>query len=514
MSDLIGAKYDLQTIRELAHAQCDYAEIAAYFDMWPEELFRRVKLDYDLDLIHYVALHKQGGKSKLRQAQFRTAVNGDPSMQKWLGKQYLGQSDKMFVSQAPTAPDTSNSKPALKTFEQFCEVANYPVPYPKQIDMVKFALGGTGPRLVRGARGKGKTDYITILGSAYEAYCDWWHDTNEFSVLIVTKSDLRNRSIIREIKLALAANGVPLETANSDVIRVKGLKGKDDSISVLPLKSAQFRGRHPRLIIMDDPVTPDDVSETARRKAQEVYNEATQLVANVVVIGQPVHKLDLYQKLRKLVPTFDLKHGEIPELDADLELLRISGVSQAVIQASHFLEIDETSSVSFSKVKSLPRFPGTDSIAFLDPSFLGNDFCALACLTGYFDGIAVRGHCWQNAWYNIVDAISERLVENKAKRLIVECNSLGEEPLMKFRDALRGSGIGVSGVYSTDNKQARILNAAAYSHLIHLCEDSDDEFKTQVREYDPTSKHDDAPDALATGMQAIGLVKPATKGKQ
>jgi hypothetical protein len=433
-------------------------------------------------------------------------------MQKWLGVNYLKQTEK--IEYKPLPPETPIEKPTLKTFEEFCQAASYPLPYPKQIEMVKFALGGTGPRLVLGARGKGKTDYITILGVAYESYCDWFNGVHEFSALIITKSALRNKSIIREIKLALTANGVPLEISNSDVIRVEKLQGKDDSFSVLPLTSAQFRGRHPRLVVMDDPVTPDDVSETARRKAMEVYYEATQLVSNVVVIGQPVHKLDLYQKLRKLVPTFELKHGEIPELDADLDLLRLSGVADAVIQASHFLEIDESASVSFSKIKSLPKYPGTDSVAFLDPSFLGSDYCALACITGYFDGIAVKGHCWQNAWYNIVDLVVAKLTENGARRLIIECNSLGEEPLIRFREALRHTTIGVGGVYSTDNKQARILNAAAYSELIHMCEDSDDEFKRQVREYDPTSKHDDAPDALATGMQAIGLVKPATKGKR
>lgn len=513
MSDLIGEKYDLKTIRELAHAQCDHSEIAAYFGLWPEQLFMLVKRDFDIDLINYVSLHRQAGKSRLRQSQYITAViDRDASMQKWLGKQYLGQAERVIVT--PTMEPAQIEKPKLKTFEEFCQAASYPLPYAKQIEMVKFALGGTGPRLVLGARGKGKTDYITILGVAYESYCDWFNGVHEFSALIITKSALRNKSIIREIKLALTANGVPLEISNSDVIRVEGLKGKDDSFSVLPLTSAQFRGRHPRLVVMDDPVTPDDVSETARRKAMEVYYEATQLVSNVVVIGQPVHKLDLYQKLRKLVPTFELKHGEIPELDADLDLLRLSGVSDAVIKASHFLEIDESASVSFAKIKSLPKYPGTDSVAFLDPSFLGNDYCALACITGYFDGIAVKGHCWQNAWYNIVDLVVAKLTENGARRLIIECNSLGEEPLIRFREALRHTTIGVGGVYSTDNKQARILNAAAYSELIHLCEDSDDEFKRQVREYDPTSKHDDAPDALATGMQAIGLVKPATKGKR
>lgn len=52
------------------------------------------KRDKGLTYRQYSAQKKDDGKAKLRIAQFQSAKEGDKTMQIWLGKQWLGQTDK------------------------------------------------------------------------------------------------------------------------------------------------------------------------------------------------------------------------------------------------------------------------------------------------------------------------------------------------------------------------------------------------------------------------------------
>ena len=45
----------------------------------------------------FMQAHKDGGRSSLRRAQWRTAMDGNPTMQVWLGKNWLSQADKQSV---------------------------------------------------------------------------------------------------------------------------------------------------------------------------------------------------------------------------------------------------------------------------------------------------------------------------------------------------------------------------------------------------------------------------------
>src|SRR5690606_37878310 len=122
------------------------------------------------------------------------------------------------------------------------------------------------------------------------------------------------------------------EKKNASCIRVLGLIGKDHSVSSITVGTSSIRGRHPKRIIMDDPVTEEDVSEATRKRVQRVYNELNKLRSNILVVGQPVHKLDLYGTLRPLLKKMEVPHGAIPELDHDLDAQRLAGVSEESIQ--------------------------------------------------------------------------------------------------------------------------------------------------------------------------------------
>lgn len=79
-------KLDEQQIFQLAAFQCTLDEIAAVMKCCVETLVNNYK-----DLIHK---GKEAGKTSLRRAQFRAAMNGNAAMLIWLGKQYLDQKDQ------------------------------------------------------------------------------------------------------------------------------------------------------------------------------------------------------------------------------------------------------------------------------------------------------------------------------------------------------------------------------------------------------------------------------------
>ncbi len=392
------------------------------------------------------------------------------------------------------------------TYERFCEKAGYPAPFSKQIEMHQFGMEETVARLLLGSRGYGKTDYVVILGMAYKIYCD-----PSWSFLLVTKSDERNAAMVEEVSKALIANGVDLDKKNASTIRVKGLHGKDHSVSTVTIGSKSIRGRHPNAVIMDDPVTEEDVAEATRKKVQRVYNELSKLCSNILVIGQPVHKFDLYETLRPLLLKMEVPHGSIPELDHDLEAQRLAGVSEESIQASYFLKVISEAGYPLEKVNvDLDTLPEGDCVAFIDPSFEGGDYTALSIVKAHFEGVAVQGHVYKKAWYDCIDEMAKRIEAAGVRRLCFETNSLGDQPITMLRDVLPQS-IGVVGKRSTGHKHSRILAAGAFAPMIHIAKTSDRLYIDQVRKYEYGVGNDDAPDSLASALEWIGLIRGKTK---
>ncbi len=386
------------------------------------------------------------------------------------------------------------------SFTEFCESAGYPTPYPKQIEMMNFGMSEGPARILLGARGYGKTDYVVILGIAYKLYLD-----PNFTVLIVTKSDERNAAMLDEIGKACQANGIQFEKQNASCLRVAGSLGKDHSVSTVTIGATSIRGRHPKAVVMDDPVTEEDVGEATRKKVQRVYNELSKLCQNIMIIGQPVHKFDLYETLRPLLHKMEVPHGSIPELDHDLEAQRLAGVDEASIQASYFLNVKSESSTPFDKIQYIQKFPeGGSSVAFIDPSDGGND-TAVTIFKQYMQGIAVVGFSWKKAWNHALEDMAPLFVKYGVGKLCFETNKHGQQPLEVLRTVF--PKIGITGRNSNNSKHSRIMAAGTYSHMIHISRESSKNYIDQVVHYEYGSKIDDAPDSLATGLEWIGLIR-------
>jgi hypothetical protein len=77
---------DADQVKKLAAMQCTNVEIAAFFNCDEGTIRKRFS--------DVLSKGRETGKISLRRMQWQSAEKGNTSMLIWLGKQYLGQSDK------------------------------------------------------------------------------------------------------------------------------------------------------------------------------------------------------------------------------------------------------------------------------------------------------------------------------------------------------------------------------------------------------------------------------------
>lgn len=86
---------DVEQLEKLCKWWCTAEEIASFFDMCVDTLDTRIKeLGYE-NFSDYYKKYSDIGKCSLRQWQMKSAEGGSVPMQIWLGKQMLGQTDKV-----------------------------------------------------------------------------------------------------------------------------------------------------------------------------------------------------------------------------------------------------------------------------------------------------------------------------------------------------------------------------------------------------------------------------------
>jgi hypothetical protein len=112
----------------LCKVQCTREECAAALDVAPSTLDERIKEETGSGFQEFYKKYSLGGKTSLRRAQYKKALEGNTAIQIWLGKQYLGQADKhdldakvktetVIVSQTSKMLETAISKATPEELE-------------------------------------------------------------------------------------------------------------------------------------------------------------------------------------------------------------------------------------------------------------------------------------------------------------------------------------------------------------------------------------------------------------
>lgn len=399
-------------------------------------------------------------------------------------------------------------------FEEFCINSGYPKPYKLQIDWCdRLLFKEKETRLFLGARAYGKTDYLTICGSAWKIYND-----PKTTIMIFCKTQERSRAILRAIAECLEKNGVKLKKKNAKEIRTIENFGKQPTASAWSIGSSGIRGNHPQLVIMDDPITPEDTSEATRKRVKTTYSECLSLVPNILIIGQPVHKNDLYMELCDCISTTRAKWGAIKELDKDLNELRSQGMDEETIKANYFLEIADNGRLPFKNCEVVDYYPAEISQAFIDPAKEGVDYTALTIATSHFENLIVLGFAFNKSWDNALPDIIDLVRAFKVCKLGFETNGIGEFPLKFIRNELKQNSIDcrVVGMNNTENKHKRIMTAGSSKFTPYIkfsriavnnkLYSANKLYIDFCRNYEYNVKVDDPPDSLASCMQQMNLI--------
>ena len=400
-------------------------------------------------------------------------------------------------------------------FLEFCMNAGYPPPFEIQQRWVdELVLNADYTRLFLGARAYGKTDYLTICGSAWRIFKD-----PKSTLMIFCKTLERSKTILKAIVECLEKNGVKLKRKNSTEIRTIENFGKQPTVSVWSIGSSGIRGNHPEFIIMDDPITPEDTSEATRKRVKTTYSECLSLVPNILIIGQPVHKMDLYMELCDCIPTTKAKWGTIKELDKDLNELRSRGMDDETIQANYFLTIADSGRLPFANCEIVDYYPmQNQSQAFIDPAKEGVDYTALTIATQHFQNLIVLGFAFNKSWDSALPEILPLLKTFNVYKLGFETNGVGEFPVKFIRGELQRAGMDVRivGMNNTENKHKRIMTAGNSNFTQYIkfskLKASNKLFNANklyidfCKNYEYNVKVDDPPDSLARCMQQMHLI--------
>lgn len=115
---IVWSEKEYGILQGLCSIQATLEEIEDVLDIDRKTLYRLCKVHYKdpkgkpMDFSTVYKKYSATGKTSLRRWQFRSAENGNVSMQIWLGKQYLGQTDKQEIAQDDNSPITINVQAA------------------------------------------------------------------------------------------------------------------------------------------------------------------------------------------------------------------------------------------------------------------------------------------------------------------------------------------------------------------------------------------------------------------
>lgn len=97
---------DKDQFEKLCGLQCTLEEFCCYFSCNTDTLEKWCKKIYKMNFSEIFRIKRGNGKISLRRKQFELAMSGNPTMLIWLGRNMLGQTDKIDVA----LEDKSNGK--------------------------------------------------------------------------------------------------------------------------------------------------------------------------------------------------------------------------------------------------------------------------------------------------------------------------------------------------------------------------------------------------------------------
>lgn len=93
-------------VEKLCQLQCTQEEIAWFCDVSLDTIERHCLIEFEATFAEYYKQKKGVGKIALRKAQWQSAIGGNVTMQIWLGKQLIGQTEPRDQSSTDQSKNT------------------------------------------------------------------------------------------------------------------------------------------------------------------------------------------------------------------------------------------------------------------------------------------------------------------------------------------------------------------------------------------------------------------------
>ena len=162
------------------------------------------------------------------------------------------------------------------------------------------------------------------------------------------------------------------------------------------------------------------------------------------------------------------------------------------------------SGLPFAQAKLVRTNETWRTVAFLDPSFMGGDFSAIAFVATDGNRIKAWGYASKQSWKAEINRYKDLLEEHNCVSFYYESNALGDAPEEEF------AKVGVSALpyYSMGDKHNRIYRGAyQIDGKLDLVENkSNRDFIDYVVNYSHEAANDDPPDALISNLMAHGII--------
>ena len=108
---------DFEKLIGMIEIQCTQEEICGIFGISEDTLSRRLKDRGELSFADLYEKHQNDGRASLRRSQWKTAKDGNATMQIWLGKQVLKQRDVVHNEVTGKDGDAIEINPSEKLTE-------------------------------------------------------------------------------------------------------------------------------------------------------------------------------------------------------------------------------------------------------------------------------------------------------------------------------------------------------------------------------------------------------------
>jgi len=386
-------------------------------------------------------------------------------------------------------------------------------------EWIRKVFGVRGDQNLQAHRGSYKTTALTIVGLI------WWLIFNPEDRILLSRKNFKascntieeigdnfRKPVIREVfEKVWGIENFKLRTNRKDriVLPTKTRASKEGNIDAAGVDTS-VTGLHYERLWNDDVITIEDKTSPAEREDTIRYLEEQKNLRNpggaINMVGTPWHKLDAWSTTgdplkyplgdpRVNIPGFTKEYID--------ELKR--GLTAATFASQYLLELIAEEDRIFPDPIYGDWPEALEPIAFLDPAFGGANCTALAMGGEYRGQLYARGWVWPMDVTTLYTKIVTLLERYKNGTLHVETNAdkgACARDLSKLYPA-------IEEVNETTNKHVRIV-AYARQHFLKLlfAKDTQPEFINQIVDYEEKKEPDDAPDALAGLIRAIGVGEP------